>query len=73
MDEHATQAVKVAASRTLMIAGVGLLTLGAVGLGLGVSDAVDAPSLDETAVRLIVGAILLVFSKLVPRPQDESF
>jgi len=71
MNYDAIQALKAAVAGTLLVAGLGLLLAGAVTLLLGISDPSRDSAIAQGSVWLAVGAILTVFSRLVPPPVSQ--
>jgi hypothetical protein len=68
MNHHAAQALKVAVARTLLVAGVGLLLVGAALVGLGFFERSEGSDIAQGLAWAFVGAVLTTFSQLVPPP-----
>ena len=68
MDHHAAQALRVAVAQTLLVAGVGLLLVGATSVGLGLFGAREGSGIAQGLVWASGGAVLTAFSQLVPPP-----
>ena len=66
MDHNAQQALKIAAARTLLVAGLSLLLVGSVVVGLDLFEAPEGPGIAQGLVWMFVGGVLTTFSRLVP-------
>ena len=68
MNDEVVQALKAAVKQTLLVAGIGLLLLGAATVGLAMADPAHVPGAGQGVVWLTVGAFLTVLSRLAPPP-----